>query len=199
VQARWPANGLSPFPENTDMAKHTPCPHCGTNLALVGRMHRCVSHPAAPVARQAVPAVPPTQTARAAEPARLQPAGTRPAAESPRAVALLPVAEPPRPAGLPHAVRARASERTRAAAQKTTGEVLGRGGDNKNLLRRSMRKLRVDTQTERATKAGISRRTQQKQDALARKAPQLLADVKSGRKSTDAAYREMRSITSSAR
>jgi hypothetical protein len=62
-----------------------------------------------------------------------------------------------------------------------------------------MRKLRVDTQTERATKAGISRRTQQKQDALARKAPQLLADVKSGRKSTDAAYREMRSITSSAR
>lgn len=73
-------------------------------------------------------------------------------------------------------MRARASERTKQAAKETTREIVGpRGGD-----RRSKRNLRFDTAAERAEKAGVSRRTQQKQDAIARKSPALLKQVQDG-------------------
>jgi hypothetical protein len=51
---------------------------------------------------------------------------------------------------------------------------------------------------DRAQQAGISERTQRKQDALARQRPDLLEGVRAGQKSTDAAYREMRASSQGA-
>ena len=81
-------------------------------------------------------------------------------------------------------VRAKASERTQAAAQKTNGDVLPHGGDriarpNFGLARKK-----------RAAQAGISHETQRKQDELARLRPDLLEAIRAGRMKTDSAYRE---------
>jgi hypothetical protein len=81
----------------------------------------------------------------------------------------------------------RANVRMRAAAN-TTGEVLPRGGDQKSVASESIRNLRNDkTQAERAKENGVSKRTQEKLDALARKRPDLLEKVRAGAMSTHAA------------
>jgi hypothetical protein len=50
--------------------------------------------------------------------------------------------------------------------------------------------LPLETQAERAAKAGVSHRTQKKLDALARHAPSLFKQVQAGKKKVDAAYKE---------
>ena len=78
---------------------------------------------------------------------------------------------------------AKASERIQAAAVAADGEkVLGRGGDQKSEKAASNRNLRID-QGQKASAAGIGKRTQEKLDALARKAPDLLDKVRSGQMS----------------
>lgn len=85
-------------------------------------------------------------------------------------------------------IEASSHERTRAAAANPeTGKVLPRGGDQKSEQSKSMSKLDIDTQAERAQQNGIGRQTQIKLDALARQAPELLEQVKEGRLSAHAA------------
>ena len=77
-----------------------------------------------------------------------------------------------------------AADRSREAANKTTGDVLPRGGDKKSEDARSIGNLPIDgSQSARAESAGISRRQQRKLDALANKAPAKLAEVQRGEKS----------------
>jgi hypothetical protein len=68
-----------------------------------------------------------------------------------------------------------AGERVTAAAHaETVGMVLPEGGDQRSEEARSLRKLRGGSQQQRAQEAGVSRRTQQKLDRLARERPDLL-------------------------
>lgn len=83
-----------------------------------------------------------------------------------------------------------ASEAMIAAARKTTGEVLPRGGDQKSEKRKSIGNLPIDTQTARATQNGISPRTQRKLDRLARDYPPLLEKVQRGELSVHRAAQE---------
>jgi hypothetical protein len=77
-----------------------------------------------------------------------------------------------------------------AAAERTTGEVQARGGDRKSPEARSTGNLPVDPQPIRAAEAGVGERTQRKLDALARSRPDLLAEVRAGRRSAHAASLE---------
>jgi hypothetical protein len=72
-------------------------------------------------------------------------------------------------------------QRQTDAAEKTTGAVLPRGGDQRSEESEPRRKLRNDSsQAERAKSAGISKRQQENLDALARRAPNLHDAVKAG-------------------
>ena len=77
-----------------------------------------------------------------------------------------------------------AAERIRAAATATTGDVLPADG---SVNPGNAAQFAHHTQEERAEAAGTSRRTQQKLDALARRAPELLEQVKAGDLSVHAA------------
>jgi hypothetical protein len=70
--------------------------------------------------------------------------------------------------------------RISAAAAKTDGKTLGRGGDRKSHGYKSMLVTSNDSQVERAKRNGISRDTQQRLDRLARKAPEICQLVASG-------------------
>lgn len=78
-----------------------------------------------------------------------------------------------------------AAERTAAAARATTGEPLAPGRPKAETAQIA----RLD-QDSRGRANGISRRTQQKLDALAVEAPQLLDEVRAGRLSADRAARQ---------
>lgn len=80
----------------------------------------------------------------------------------------------------------RAAERVQAAAVKTTGKVLPKGGDQKSEAK-STDNLSVDRQEHRAVTNGVGVVTQRKLDALARRAPELLAAVREGRMTAHAA------------
>lgn len=79
-----------------------------------------------------------------------------------------------------------ARKRVQAAAVKTTGKVLPKGGDQKSEAK-STDNLSVDRQEHRAVTNGVGVVTQRKLDALARRAPELLAAVQRGEMSTHAA------------
>jgi hypothetical protein len=68
-----------------------------------------------------------------------------------------------------------------AAAEVTTGDVLPEGRPPTDTAQFAQL-----TQETRAEEAGVSRRTQQKLDALARRRPDLLDEVRAGRKSAHA-------------
>lgn len=78
----------------------------------------------------------------------------------------------------------RAAERVQAAAVKTTGKVLPSDGSVNQWVGKLPAHL---TQDARAEAAGVSTRTQKKLDALARRAPELLAAVREGRMTAHAA------------
>jgi hypothetical protein len=89
--------------------------------------------------------------------------------------------------------RVNVRQRVQGAAENTTGEVLPRGnptGANQHKQPEENRKLRNSsraTQAERAKANGVSKRTQEKLDALARQRPDLLKKVQAGEMSTHAA------------
>jgi hypothetical protein len=74
-------------------------------------------------------------------------------------------------------VLGKASERSQEAAKATTGEVLPEGRPGKETSK-------TGTLAGRSQSAGVSKETQRKLDALARRAPALLDEVRRGKKST---------------
>jgi hypothetical protein len=74
-------------------------------------------------------------------------------------------------------IKQTASDRAKTAAIATTGEVKREGRPN-----RETAQFAQFNQEERAEQIGVRRRTQQKLDALARRRPDLLDEVRSGRK-----------------
>jgi hypothetical protein len=85
--------------------------------------------------------------------------------------------------------RQRCAERVMGAAEHTTlDRILANGGDRKSQQAKSECNLHSDlTRDERAKHDGISKRTQAKLDALARRFPALHEEVKAGRMSCHAA------------
>lgn len=79
---------------------------------------------------------------------------------------------------------ASAADRSRAAAAATTGEVLPADG---SVNPGNAAQFAHHTQTAKAEQQGISRRTQQKLDAIARARPDLLEEIREGFMSVHAA------------
>jgi hypothetical protein len=92
------------------------------------------------------------------------------------AVRWLELNEPETPVGLPEVLANTASGRTQAAARVTTGEVLPKHAHPDS-------QFTNQTQASRAEKSGISKRQQEKLDALATKDPVRFAEVQAGTKS----------------
>jgi hypothetical protein len=76
-----------------------------------------------------------------------------------------------------------------AAAEKTTGEVLPVEGYIAE-REKGLQIANPNSQRSRAEQNGVSKRTQEKLDALARSRPDLLDEVKAGRRSAHAASLE---------
>lgn len=81
-----------------------------------------------------------------------------------------------------------ASQRIKEAARVTTGDVLPRHVHPDG-------QFAYQSQANRATESGISQRTQRNLDALARKRPDLLDEVRAGRMSTNRACIEAGIVT----
>lgn len=98
------------------------------------------------------------------------------------AVRWLELNEPEAAVGLEEVKALTARERSREAAGLTTEDVVPKKTGERTDLAESAR-----SQAARAAAAGVSRDTQKKLDALARKAPEKLAEVQRGEKSTNRA------------
>ncbi len=72
------------------------------------------------------------------------------------------------------------AERQAKAAKATTGEVLPGDGSVNQHTPKEGSEIATPTQEQRARQAGISKRQQEKYDALARKSPALLNAVRAG-------------------
>jgi hypothetical protein len=113
------------------------------------------------------------------------------------AVRWLELNDPQEAIGMPAVVvAATAVERGVTAANATKGEVLGRGRQAAAAAADVNGQIaHLDSQADRAQQAGVSQRTQRKLDALARRAPALLAEVRAGRLSAHRACVEAGIVT----
>ena len=87
--------------------------------------------------------------------------------------------------------KAAARERSRQAAEATTGETLSQGnptGSNQDGPKQEMGNLPVSSQPDRAAKSGIGERTRRELDRLARDFPERHGRVKAGSLSVNGAW-----------
>lgn len=101
------------------------------------------------------------------------------------AVRWLQLNEPESAVGIGEVLARTAGERTAAAARATTGEVLPADGSVNQHTLAEGRQIAYPppSQSSRAARSGVSPRQQRKLDALARRAPALLEEVRQGKKS----------------